>query len=341
MAASIPPERLPMPLPLIPVAIGLAGLLGYGAKKGYDGVDAMREAEAIGEAAEAKHRKWIGLFDDARSGLQGRVDSLEAQRSQVVATTFRRLFDFLEQMEQQARLAALESLGSLGVNREELRQFTMQYVEAGGAVSGVVAAAMTGAGASAVTTGLVTSFATAGTGVAVSGLSGAAANSALLAWLGGGSLAAGGFGMAGGAVVLGGIAVAPAVAVAGFVIAREGEKAKTKAEAYSRKVRRKVARIKAAIALLGRAERRIDELGTVLGHLDERAKVAVEALWALAGRFDTGNDEHLARFAIAMQLAKAESELMRVPLFTEGGELNTQVETLLEQARRLALPEAA
>ncbi|MFP2895546.1 hypothetical protein [Corallococcus sp. 4LFB] len=330
-----------MPLPLIPVAIGLVTLLGYGAKKGYDGVDAMRDAEALGEAAEAKHRKWIGKLDEARSGLQGQLAALDAQRSQVVSTTFRRLFDFLEQMEQQARLAALESLGTLGVNREEVRQFAVQYVEAGGTVSGAVAAAMTGAGASAMTTGLVTSFATAGTGVAMSGLSGAAANSALLAWLGGGSLAAGGFGMAGGAVVLGGIAVAPAVAVAGFVIAREGEKAKTKAEAYSRKVRRQVARIKAAIALLGRAELRVGELSGVLEQLDQRTKAAIDALWTLSGGFDTGNEEHLSRFAMAMQLAKAESELMRVPLFTEGGDINTQVDALLEQGRRLALPEAS
>lgn len=330
-----------MPLPFIAAAIGLASLLGYGAKKGYDGVEAMREAEALGEAAEARHRKWIGKLDKARGSLQGRLDALGTQKEQVVATTFRSLFEFLEQLDQRARLAALEGLGTLGVSREEVRRFAAQYIEAGGVLSGAVTAAMTGAGASAVTTGVVTSFATAGTGVAISGLSGAAANSALLAWLGGGSLAAGGFGMAGGAVILGGIALAPAAVVAGFVFAREGEKAKTRAEEYVQDVARQVAQVKAAIKLLSRAERRVDELSTVLELLDQRAKQALEALWALSGCFNTEDDGHLARFATAMQLAKAESELMRVPLFTEGGDINAQTEALLEQSRRFLLPEAS
>ncbi|NRD47394.1 hypothetical protein [Corallococcus exiguus] len=330
-----------MPLPLIPVAIGLASLLGYGAKKGYDGIEAMREANEIGEAAEARHREWTGKLDEARGGLQGRLDALGNQKAQVVATTFRSLFDFLEQLNQRARLAALESLGAVGVSREEVRQFAAQYVEAGGALSGAVTAAMTGAGASAMTTGLVTSFATAGTGVAMTGLSGAAANSALLAWLGGGSLAAGGFGMAGGAVVLGGIAVAPAAVVAGFFLAREGEKAKTKAEAYSCEVDEQVAKIEAIIGLLARAEIRVEELSTVLDLLDQRAKAALDSLWALSGHFNAEDDAHLARFAIAMQLAKAESELMRVPLFNDGGDLNVQMEALLGQTRRLLHSEAA
>jgi hypothetical protein len=71
--------------------------------------------------------------------------------------------------------------------------------------SAVAGAAGVGAGAaaSALTLGLVSTYATAGTGMAISSLSGASATSASLAWLGGGSVASGGFGMAGGGLVLG------------------------------------------------------------------------------------------------------------------------------------------
>ena len=55
--------------------------------------------------------------------------------------------------------------------------------------------------------------ATASTGVAIGSLSGAAAKSATLAWLGGGSLASGGFGAAGGMVVLSGAVAVAAVAL--------------------------------------------------------------------------------------------------------------------------------
>jgi len=59
--------------------------------------------------------------------------------------------------------------------------------------------------ASAGTLALVTTYATAGTGTAISSLSGAAATNAGLAWLGGGTVASGGGGMAWGAAALGGV----------------------------------------------------------------------------------------------------------------------------------------
>ncbi len=74
-----------MPLPLIPVGIALAGLFGYGGKKGYDGVQAMKDAKDIGEAAEARHKEWVRYLDEGRSSLQRRVDALEAQKQGVIA----------------------------------------------------------------------------------------------------------------------------------------------------------------------------------------------------------------------------------------------------------------
>ncbi len=84
----------------------------------------------------------------------------------------------------------------------------------------LIGSASTGAGA-AVTCGamwVATTWGTAGTGTAISSLSGAAASNAALAWLGGGIVASGGGGMAAGAAVLtGGAAVAIAgIAVAGY-----------------------------------------------------------------------------------------------------------------------------
>jgi hypothetical protein len=69
------------------------------------------------------------------------------------------------------------------------------------AIAGVV-----GSGAGVIVTSatmsLVSTFGTAGTGVAISSLSGAAETSASLAWVGGGTLASGGFGVAGGTVLI-------------------------------------------------------------------------------------------------------------------------------------------
>jgi hypothetical protein len=136
-------------------------------------------------------------------------------------------------------------------------------------------------------------------------------------------------------VVLGGIAVGPAVLVGGFVLAHQGEKAKTKAVEYAGEVDRKVAQIDAAVALLSQAECRIEELSDVIAQLDERATGAIERLWSLDGAFDFSNDDHIRRFATAMQLTKALSELMRVEIFNDEGGVNQQTEQLIAQQWRL------
>lgn len=82
-----------------------------------------------------------------------------------------------------------------------------------GLTAGVGAGALAAAGVGS----LVAAVGVAGTGAAISGLSGAAATSATLAWLGGGSLAAGGWGVAGGTVVLGTATAGVGVVIAGVV----------------------------------------------------------------------------------------------------------------------------
>ncbi len=68
--------------------------------------------------------------------------------------------------------------------------------------AGVAGGTAVAAAAPTVAMWIATTFGTASTGTAISALSGAAAKSAALAWLGGGTLAAGGAGMAGGQALL-------------------------------------------------------------------------------------------------------------------------------------------
>ena len=73
---------------------------------------------------------------------------------------------------------------------------------AGGAGAGIAAGASVAFMAPTAAMWVATTFRTASTGVAISTLSGAAANSAALAWLGGGALSVGGGGMAAGNALL-------------------------------------------------------------------------------------------------------------------------------------------
>ncbi|GHU07204.1 hypothetical protein FACS1894151_01190 [Spirochaetia bacterium] len=80
------------------------------------------------------------------------------------------------------------------------------------ATKGAVAGVSTALG----TWALVGTFGIASTGTAIGTLSGAAASNAILAWLGGGSIAAGGGGMAVGTAVLGGLVAIPVLAISGL-----------------------------------------------------------------------------------------------------------------------------
>ncbi|WP_404274937.1 hypothetical protein [Exiguobacterium undae] len=84
----------------------------------------------------------------------------------------------------------------------EYDEQTMIKIAGGGTAAGVATGVATATFAPTAVMAIATTFGTASTGAAISGLSGAAATNAALAWIGGGALAAGGGGMAGGGTLL-------------------------------------------------------------------------------------------------------------------------------------------
>lgn len=93
---------------------------------------------------------------------------------------------------------------------DNAEKFNSEYNTAFGIGTGAVVGGSAALGMWA----LVGTLGSASTGAAISGLSGAAATNATLAWFGGGALAAGGAGITGGLAVLGGIVAIPLVCIA-------------------------------------------------------------------------------------------------------------------------------
>ena len=114
-------------------------------------------------------------------------------------------------------------------------------------------------------TAVASTVGVAGTGVAISGLSGVAAESAMLAWLGGDTLASGGGGMALGATVLNVVTIGPALLVGGFVVMGQGQKALTKAKAYQTEIGVAIAELDETEARLAAVDERLGEIRSVLG----------------------------------------------------------------------------
>ncbi|MEV7638070.1 helix-turn-helix transcriptional regulator [Pseudarthrobacter enclensis] len=122
---------------------------------------------------------------------------------------------------------------------------------AAGAVAGVGVGAGTAAGVFAA----VSALATASTGTTIASLSGAAASSATLAWLGGGSLAAGGMGVAGGTAVLTGVVALPMLLALGAVLVWKGRRLRREAEAEAEKLDAAQQALEDVQAALPRAEK--------------------------------------------------------------------------------------
>ncbi len=84
-------------------------------------------------------------------------------------------------------------------------------------------------------------------GVAIAELSGVAATNATLAWLGGGALSVGGFGMVGGMAVFGWLVAGPALAILGAMSTDEMKEKLEKAKAYYSQVEKAVKKADAII----------------------------------------------------------------------------------------------
>ena len=219
-----------MPLPLVPIAIA-AGVLSVGATV----------------HSTLKRRKWQKLHNEALSHAQqtgtetqGGLNKLNQDLEDLgrlcvdELETLKMAAEFLENAKvrhrdlspELAEIPPLKLENWKVIHGEAIKSFGMGAAGATGTF---------GAGAATVA-GLYTAagiFGTASTETVISGLSGAAAHSARMAWLGGGALSAGGAGMAGGAATLliaANVVMTPIALAAAFLSERQASKVQKQVE---------------------------------------------------------------------------------------------------------------
>ena len=329
-----------MPL-FVPIVFGFLATTfgGYGVKRGAEGVGNLRDAKNRIDAARERHQRHLGVLEAARARLGRRIDELQQVREQTAREAFGRMRGILEAIHRRGRTGPIADVERSIASVEQVRAFDGRLVDPRGLLRGGLQAIGAGTGASALATGAVSAFATASTGTAISGLSGAAAHSAVLAWLGGGSLAAGGGGMAAGTLVLGGIVAAPALLVSGVVVAAQGERALNQAVEYATRVDVAVSRIDAMVALLTRAERRVWEVRALISAMRRRADLEMDRLEALVDVFDESSAEHRGRVRVALLLCGALRELIDCRVLDDDGMLDETTGALLTQLQRFLAPD--
>lgn len=313
---------------MIPIILGAVALgsAAFGALAGAGGVANMNEAKEIGDRAQGRYNAAVSELETEWEVTNEQAEEYGQLQLDVMLRTIGRFVAFIERIGQRGKNSEKEFLEGLdGVSVQQLREYKAATLEAQqfftGGVKAIGAATLGYGGAMS----LATSVGVASTGTLISGLSGAAAWNATLAWLGGGSLAAGGGGMALGSLVLGGITVGPAVLIGGFVLAGEGEKALTKAREYEAQANTAIALAEAAKDLMQQVRRRIAELSNLVESLNSRTVLGLNELESLPS-FDKNRDAE--KFQQVAMLVKALAEIMKTPVLDSEGQLNPATATI-------------
>ena len=243
-------------------------------------------------SAEQRYKNW-------RQKAESKFELLGQRRLEALATMGQAV-DFLKK----AKIRKRELEQRFEITPQKLKEWEGVSLHAVEVLDGMARSAGAGVATAAGVYGAVGMLGTASTGTAIATLSGAAAKSATLAWLGGGSLAAGGGGVALGGIVLSGVVVGPALLVAGFFAKSKAEKVETEVKKQIAEMDVAEVQMKQQIAVIKTALRRVDELHEATDEVDK----------ALQGLLDKGNPANLEDAYNVARTAKTLGDLLDVSI---------------------------
>lgn len=350
-----------MPLPLI---LGAAALIagGYGVKKGFDAKEDFDAAESYN--SEAKE-----TYDDAMSSLESKREKTQRALEDLGEIKFyiyeKSIIPFVRIYSQIKTINFLELNGfSNNNNVSEISSHDMidlksSATEMESIVAGGVSALGAGGLAGLAVYGGVGALGTASTGTAIGALSGVAATNATLAWLGGGSLAAGGFGVAGGMAVLGGIVAGPVLAVGGMMMSSKAEAARE--DAYSNYLEAKKAAEEMGLAgdMVDAIRLRTEEIDKIIRSLNTRLQPALTQMATIVDRrnqignsfinwiksffgkspasYTNYSDEEKRTIYACFSLAKTLKNVLEVPILNDNGKVTLESKELIKSPEVLSL----
>lgn len=311
-----------MPIPFILGGIAVAAG-AFGAKKAYDGHQDKSKAESINNDARSIFEKAKNELEESRNQANKALENLGLAKIHIHENSFKefvKIFSLIKNVEERDF-----SKDNFSFDIKEFVAFTQESIVsfatlAGGGIASLGAGALAGIGAY----GSVGMLASASTGTAIASLSGAAATNATLAWLGGGSLAAGGFGIAGGTAVLGGIIAAPVLALGGFLYSKAGEKALDDARSNLAKANVAKEEMDTARTVTNSISVIVDEAVKTISQLDVLLTGKLDKFKEMVYRNDdysTYSDYEKSFMQYIVNLVKAISGICRVDVLTSDGKV--------------------
>ena len=310
---------------------------------GIQGYQDRKEAKLTMEHADELYKSASDTTEEKRQELNVIIEEFGRIRLESLKDTVKMFMFYLKDMKQKSKSGEYDFLEQVDIKHEQIKELESLEMSASQILKGT--AAMTAVGAAALTgvptaiTAAVTSFAAASTGTAISSLSGVAASNAVLAWLGGGTLAAGGGGVAAGAALLSTITYTAtgglAILVGGLIASAHYSKKLTEAKEYEKKVEIAVGEMEKSWIVMDGIKERIAELREITESLTKRATTQLKYLAPLIPDFETNDQYQLEAFQKCGLLVKSIGELSKTPVFDENGDLSDESIVVAKRVKAL------
>lgn len=297
---------------------------------GVQAVQDRKEAKSVKGTAEERYQKANEQTEDLKNILNKSVQEFGRIRLESLKSTVGIFISYLRDIEQKNKTNQYDFLESIDIKQEKLKELESLEMSASQLLKGTIATSALGAtaltGVPFAVTSVITTFATASTGTAISTLSGAAASNAVLAVLGGGTLASGGGGVAAGAAFLtaaswtvtGGVAIL----AAGLMASAHFSKKLTEAKEFEKEVDIRVGEMEKAWVFMEGVKKRIEELKDVTIGITNRTLKELDYLKPLIPDFNSQDLYYKEVFQKNGLLIKSIGELARTPIFTDDGNLS-------------------
>ncbi|WP_137988409.1 hypothetical protein [Streptomyces vilmorinianum] len=296
---------------------------------------AIFDAMGLAKKNGRRHKKLVQRQECLTERLVAETEAQERTRRRAydkALVPFVDVFSRLKNVDL-AELVAIAEPAETELTDVEVRRIQLDAVNAVATLAGGVAV---GAGAGAVTFAAVGAFAAASTGTAISALSGAAATSATLAWLGGGSLTAGGGGVAAGTAVLTGIVALPVLLALGGFFEWKGRNDLREQRGVAAELNKLAAELRAREARVEASGKRSRQVRQLLDRLRKEIRRRLPALRTLVD----GQDDYAvytptqrAEVAVLVGLAGAMVAVMGTPITDDDGHVTDLSKRVVKDTR--------
>ena len=331
-----------MPIPILVSAAVIGGLTLFGGANAVGAAVNQHDAKETNELAQNIADRSVKRANKCRKTSGEAITALGKTKIYILNRSVIKFVDSFEKLKNvplDDSTEGMEELKKFAVDKQSFAELRKMGDMASSIAAGVASGATLGAATAFGAYGAVKLLGVAGTGAVINTLGGAAATNATLAFLGGGTLAAGGMGIAGGTMVLGGLVAAPALAVFGAIANSKASANKDQAYANLAEARKYEEEMKTIQTLCKAIYMRASMYDRVLLRLNALLEPQVENLETLIAEYGTDfsayTREQKKGVAVCAATVKAIKTVLDTPLLTEDGKLTEESAKFSDNVQKL------